>query len=592
MSAFKYYFAFLFVILSTAFFPTLAYSADYENGEVLVKVKDKNELLQVFSGESVKGLSTDKSTNKILSTNEPLGFTQIPSLADIKFTKVETLVPIDPALELDQFTLQTESDSNLQSVGKSEGLKTSSIESVLVLEYEGEYDAVAVAKKLQELDQIEVAEPNYIETLNAVSEPTDPLYPYLWYLNNTGQFDGTPGEDINILKAWEIANSAPNTKICYNDRVPYPFADFEVVPAPRYGSYERDYSLSEYVFNKNELELLPGPTSRNDIDDDKDGWVDNAWGIDFSRDLNTDQNYTGVIYPGGTTSGSHGGEGIALIAAVWDNDLAMSGLLKEANIEAVGVCGLQGCKHEDSLRGYKYAIDKGCKIINASYGGTYRSEIIEDAIKDLQTAGVLLVAAAGNSSLNNDETRHYPASYDYDNVIAVGSINNKGQLSDFSNYGLSTIDIAAPGEALPVQYGYLEGSFISGTSFAAPLVTGVAALVWDQNPSFSYKEVKQALYSGAKTNSKLSGKIAGSRSLDAYGALMAAGGVTFEPSPTPTAVVDIYDVNLDGSKDTNDISALIAALFNNDTRVYKYDINGDTFFNMADVVTLIKHLFN
>ena len=98
------------------------------------------------------------------------------------------------------------------------------------------------------------------------------------------------------------------------------------------------------------------------------------------------------------------------------------------------------------IPGIQYAVAKGAKVINASWGGYWYSQSLYDAIAAARNAGVIFVAAAGNDSINNDSTPAYPASYDLANIISVIATTNTDQRAGFSNYGLTTVDLGAPGQ--------------------------------------------------------------------------------------------------------------------------------------------------
>ena len=183
-----------------------------------------------------------------------------------------------------------------------------------------------------------------------------------------------------------------------------------------------------------------------------------------------------------------------------------------------------GTSNEDNLaltvKAIYRAVDDGCKIINYSGGGTDFSEKEFLAIKYASEHGVLFVAAAGNEHSNSDEPgkHYYPADYDLPNVISVGNIDRNDNLVSSSNYGAKTVHLAAPGEnifsTLPGdRYGYM-----TGTSQATAFVTGVAALILSQHPSFSPATVRWVLTNTADHPASLKGKIKAGK-LNAYKAL-------------------------------------------------------------------------
>lgn len=136
-----------------------------------------------------------------------------------------------------------------------------------------------------------------------------------------------------------------------------------------------------------------------------------------------------------------------------------------------------------------------------SFGTIIESEILKQVIKDADDAGILMVAAAGNQGESEQgSTVEYPAAYD--EVIAVGAINSEGRISDISSVG-EEIDLFAPGETIPATGYFGEVIETSGTSMAAPHVTGVASVLWGKDRSKSSDFIKTLLCSSAKNVEQL-----------------------------------------------------------------------------------------
>lgn len=222
---------------------------------------------------------------------------------------------------------------------------------------------------------------------------------------------------------------------------------------------------------KDNIGVNPFEIPNNGIDDDRNGYVDDIHGWDFSNNDNT------VYDAGGDV---HGTAVAGIIGAKGGNSLGVAGVSWNVKILSAKFMGPQGGYTSDAIRAIDYFINlkkKGLNIvaINNSWAGSY-STLLEAAIKRANEADILFVAAAGNYASNNDVVDLYPANYNVPNVISVASINSAGNLSYFSNYGSNKVHIAAPGEGLVTTTPGNNYRNASGTSFAAPHVTGAIAL--------------------------------------------------------------------------------------------------------------------
>ena len=254
----------------------------------------------------------------------------------------------------------------------------------------------------------------------------------------------------------------------------------------------------------------PGEIANNGQDDDGNGLVDDVYGWDFDANNNT-------VYDG--SSDDHGTHVAGTIGGVGGNGIGVAGVCWSVKLMNAKFLGKRGGTTANAIKAVDYFTDlktrNGVNLVatSNSWGGGGFSQALQDAIGRANSAGILFIAAAGNSSLNCETSSCYPAEYPNANVIAVASITSTGAISSFSNYGATTIDIGAPGSGiwstLPVASkgtvvpGY--GSY-SGTSMATPHVSGAAALYKALNPTSTASQIKAAILNSATPTSSLSGK--------------------------------------------------------------------------------------
>ena len=168
--------------------------------------------------------------------------------------------------------------------------------------------------------------------------------------------------------------------------------------------------------------------------------------------------------------------------------------------------GPDGGSTSDAAEALNYAVAKGVKIRNNSWGGGGKSQTLLDAINRADTADHLFVAAAGNAGNDNDANPSYPASYHSSNIISVAATDNKDALASFSNYGSTSVDLAAPGVGiLSTLPGNTYGIY-NGTSMATPHVSGAAALAKSNDSSLNYAVMKAKILDYADEKTNLSGK--------------------------------------------------------------------------------------
>ena len=342
-------------------------------------------------------------------------------------------------------------------------------------------DAIAAVSILGEMTQVvEFIEPDFVAHLNALTNDTS--LGNLWAMNNTGQVvnsdAGTAGADIDADLAWDVVTGSSSMVVGMADS--------------GFNSTHEDLAANRWT--------NPGEIATNGIDDDGNGKIDDVWGWDFYNNDNnpTDDNGHGTHTAG--TVGAVGNNGKGVVGVCWNVRLAglkigsrNGSILLSAGISAVDYC-----------------IAKGIKVSNHSWGGGSFSSSFDAVVTRARTAGHMLVCSAGNNGANSETAPLYPASYAQNNIIAVAATDNNDALASFSNYGSTRVDIAAPGVTILSTYIKTNSNkayaYLSGTSMAAPYVTGAAALVWSQNPSWTYAEVRNKLLSTVRPIPALSGK--------------------------------------------------------------------------------------
>ncbi len=276
----------------------------------------------------------------------------------------------------------------------------------------------------------------------------------------------------------------------------------------------------------------PREIPANGIDDDYNGFVDDVNGWNFISN-------SGNFFD----DDGHGTHVSGIILGVGTDILAQT--LEESKIEIMPLkfLGADGSgSTANAVRAISYAINNGAKVINNSWGGGGYSRALHEALSYAYNHQVLIVNAAGNYSSDNDNSSMYPANLDVPSVISVAAVNNLDRLASFSNFGSSHVQVAAPGVSIlsTVPGNYFAG--MSGTSMAAPFVSGLAALVWREAPGLTGYQVKDILIKSSDSISGLQGKVAGGRRVDAYSAISSAkimnNVAAFQPTYTPSYGAD------------------------------------------------------
>ena len=253
-------------------------------------------------------------------------------------------------------------------------------------------------------------------------------------------------------------------------------------------------------------------------DNDGNGYVDDVRGYDFANGDNG-------VYDGGNRGSldDHGTHVSGTIAGEANNGQGVAGVTWSTQLISGKFLGRNGGSLAAAVKAVDYFTDlktrHGLNVVatNNSWGGGGYSQALFDAIKRADGAGILFVAAAGNSGTNNDTTASYPSGYDLANVIAVAAIDKNGGLASFSQYGATTVDIGAPGVDVWSTTAFNTYSSYNGTSMATPHVTGAAALYAASHPGASAATIKAAILSSAVATPSLTGKTLTGGRLNASG---------------------------------------------------------------------------
>ncbi|WP_424038474.1 S8 family serine peptidase [Methanoregula sp.] len=320
--------------------------------------------------------------------------------------------------------------------------------------------------------------------LQIASIPNDPGFSLQWALHNTGQdvenTPGTPGADINATPAWGISTGSNTVIVAVIDT-------------------GVNYTLPDLSPN-----IWTNP-------------VDGSHGWNYIAGTNNPLDDYG-----------HGTDCAGILGAVGNNGIGIAGVDWHVQVMALKAFDSSGNGLDsNAIAAIQYADAHGASVISNSWSGTVSDQAMEDAIA---ASPAVVVSAAGNDASDNDNIPHYPASYPSANIISVAATDQNDNLASFSDYGPTSVNLAAPGLYIWGYGKYGEESYWSGTSMSTPFVSGVAALVKSINPNLTNVQIKNIILNNVDVLPSLSGKVSTGGRLDAYKAVRAAANTVVPPT--------------------------------------------------------------
>ncbi len=359
-------------------------------------------------------------------------------------------------------------------------------------------DHKAFLSEVQNDPDVEYVEPNYIlKKIDGQATDDSRVYSIEEAQSVTSQSVGTysqSGPNTKVTQAWGAMSASAS--------------DVPVVAIIDTGL---DYNHSIFV-NSNAIWRNPGEIANNSIDDDGNGYIDDTMGWNF---------FAGNKLP--FDDDEHGTHVAGIVLGVTQDIFASPMAAAKIKIMPLKFLGADGSgSTSNAVSAIYYAVNNGANIINNSWGGSTYSQSLHDAVTYAYTHHVAVISAAGNYGSNNDATPLYPANYPVPSNMAVAATTDYDNLASFSNYGKTSVRIAAPGVSI---YSTVPGNgfkYMSGTSMAAPFVAGMAAVALREAPNLTgYQIVNLLANSGSHLSQLVPTTITGNRG-DGYQSVLSA----------------------------------------------------------------------
>lgn len=345
-------------------------------------------------------------------------------------------------------------------------------------------EAEAIAAEYRALPEVEYAEPSFEIRLQHTGggsrhlHPNDPRFMEQWALENDGRNGGKEGADIDAMRAWSTTTGSDDIVIAVLDS-------------------GVDYTHSDLLNN-----IWIRPASVDEYEDHELGSIDDVHGYNALENAGDPMDDNG-----------HGTHCAGIIGAEGGNNIGISGVNWKVKIMPLKFMNADGFgTTKEAIEAINYVIDRkragvNVRVISASWGSSMRSRALEDVIRKAYENNILFVAASGNGSTNTDRAPQYPAGYNLGNVISVAALSRNDELASFSNYGIKSVHLAAPGAQILSTWLRNEYAERSGTSMATPMVAGVAGLVLSKRPNLSVDELRAVLLKSVEKVPALNGKI-------------------------------------------------------------------------------------
>jgi subtilisin family serine protease len=451
-----------------------------------------------------------------------------------------------------------------------------------------------VERALQEYRQtasVLIAQPN--DHLDVSWVPNDPQLRQQWDLSNTGQNNGTPGADIHAPSAWNVATNSRRVPVAVIDSgIDYTHPDLyqniwlnqAEIPTSRRANLKDVDGDGLITFRDLNNRVNIGPGKITDLNGN--GYIDAGDILQpMQRDAQgRDTGRGGWAYPGNTQDGDtahpndfigwnfvnntnnpfddfgHGTHLAGVIGAMGNNGVGVAGIDWQAQLVPVKFFDSSGNGTVSQfIDGLNWALSKGIKVSNNSWTDSAFSPVLYEAVQRARDLGHIFVAAAGNDARNTDAWPTYPANLGLDNVLSVAATDRNDKLAGFSNWGPTSVSIAAPGVDILSTLPWGGYGVRTGTSMAAPHVAAVVAMVWALRPEWSYRQVIAWVMQTADRLPGLAGKVASGRlnaaaafRVPARGALLpsailakassAPAGATIQTQPVATSLAEIAGI--------------------------------------------------